>query len=76
MILKATLSVEYNQIEVFQINSYYTEDCYIEAGENEEDRKIILSQGNYLEETDSWEEISILTDQGFELYNIKNKGSV
>jgi len=52
----------------------------IEAGENGArgvgQRQIILDANNYLDETDEWAEISIITDSGLELLKIKNNNLV
>ena len=52
----------------------------IEAGENGArgvgQRQIVLDANNYLDETDDWAEISIITDSGFELLKIKNNNVV
>jgi len=52
----------------------------IESGENGArgigQRQIILEANNYLDETDDWAEISIITDSGLELLKIKNNNVV
>ncbi len=76
MILKVIIDEEGNQIEVFEITNYYTEDAYLEAdieGKGIEDRSIILNEGNYLGESENWEQIVIMTDKGFELLKLTNE---
>lgn len=81
MLLKVLISKEDGISEVFEISNYYEEaNKYLEADIDDvkgiDGRAIILQDGLYMNESNEWEEISIISNTGLELTKFIYEGEL
>lgn len=79
MLLKVLISKEDGLSEVFEITNYYEEaNIYLEADIDDvkgiDGRAIVLQNNLYMDESNEWEKIIIISNTGLELTKFINDG--